>query len=239
MGSKMNFLKRESSLSSAATAAKSGAKSHSSSILLSLAALCLSPATASAQEVKDNWTGPYVGLTLGLQGTAASIDSDANGEDLDLDDSGVAIGLLGGYNFSPFGRSDSGQWLIGAEVDAQFLGSDDSANDSVLGTATLDSSWVASTRVRAGYAWEYLHLYGTAGLALSDIHVETMGDDDDGVRAGLALGLGAEYAIDKNWSGRLEGISYSFGEDDRRIAGSEHDIGIGAAVIRIGVSRRF
>lgn len=231
----MNFLKRDFSLSSAATAAKS----HSSMVILTLAALMLLPVTLSAEEVKDNWTGPYVGLTLGAQGTAASIDNGANGEDLDLDDGGLAIGLVGGYNFSPFGRSESGQWLIGAEVDAQFLGSDDSANDSVLGTATLDSSWLASTRVRAGYAWEHLHLYGTAGLALSDIHVETVGDDDDGVRAGLALGFGAEYAINEDWSGRLEGISYSFGEDDRRIAGSDHDIGIGAAVIRIGVSRRF
>lgn len=231
----MNFLKREFSLSNA----DNTAKSLSILLLLSLAALFLSPATLSAQEVKDNWTGPYVGLTLGAQGTAASIDNGANGEDLDLDDQGLAIGLVGGYNFSPFGRSESGQWLIGAEVDAQFLGSDDSANDSVLGKASLDSSWIASTRVRAGYAWELLHLYGTAGLALSDIHVETAGDKDDGVHAGLALGLGAELAINEDWSGRLEGISYSFGEDDRRIAGSDHDIGIGAAVIRIGVSRRF
>ncbi len=231
----MNFLKRVSPLSSAANAAKS----LSSLILLSLAAFFLSQDTATAQEVKDNWTGPYLGLTLGAQGTAASIDNGANGNDLDLDDGGLAIGLVGGYNFSPFGRSASGQWLIGAEVDAQFLGSDDSASDSVIGNASLDSRWVASTRVRAGYAWEVLHLDGTAGLALSDIHVKTAGDDDDGVRAGLALGLGAELAINEDWSGRLEGISYSFGEDDRNIAGSEHDIGIGAAVLRIGVSRRF
>lgn len=231
----MHILKRDYSLSSSTTAVKF----HSGLALLSAAALLLLPATLSAQEVKDNWTGPYLGLTLGAQATAATIDDGANGEDLDLDDSGLSIGVLGGYNFSPFGRSESGQWLIGAEVDAQFLGSDDSASDSVLGTATLDSSWVASTRVRAGYAWENLHLYGTAGLALSDIQVETRGDDDDGVRAGLALGLGAEYAINEHWSGRLEGMSYSFGEDDRRISGSDHDIGIGAAVIRIGVSRRF
>lgn len=231
----MNFLKRELSLSSAADAVKA----HSSLAMLSLITVLVTPSALWAQEVKDNWTGPYIGLTLGAYGVGASIDNGANGNDIDLDEGGATIGLVGGYNFAPFGRSESGQWLIGAEIDAQTLGSDDSSNDSVLGKASLDSSWVASTRVRAGYAWEVLHLYGTAGLALSDIHVETAGDKDDGVRAGLALGLGAELAINEDWSGRLEGISYSFGEDDRRIAGSDHDIGIGAAVIRIGVSRRF
>ena len=231
----MYILKRDHSLSSRIAAVKF----LSSLVLSSAATLLLLPAMLSAQEVQDNWTGPYVGLTLGAQATAATIDDGANGEDLELDDGGLSFGVLGGYNFSPFGRSGSGQWLIGAELDAQFLGSDDSASDSLLGRATLDSSWVASSRIRAGYAWENLHLYGTAGLALSDIQVETRGGDDDGIRAGLALGLGAEYAINEHWSGRLEGMSYSFGEEDRRISGSEHDIGIGAAVIRIGVSRRF
>ena len=231
----MNFLTREPLSSQAAPAARV----RIYLLLLSMTALFLLPVSAFAQEVKDNWTGPYIGLTLGANGTAASIEDGANGDDLDLDDSGVSVGIVGGYNFAPFGRSSSGQWLIGAEVDAQTLGSDDSATDSLLGKASLESNWVASTRIRAGYAWEHLHLYGTAGLALSDIHVETAGDDDDGVRAGLAVGLGAELAINENWSGRVEGISYGFGEDDRRIAGSDHDIGIGAAVIRVGVSRRF
>lgn len=231
----MNFLTRESLASQAAPVARIRVYLF----LLGMMTVVLLPMTAFAQGVKDNWTGPYVGLTLGANGTAAVVEDGANGDDLDLDDSGVSFGVVGGYNFAPFGRSDSGQWLIGAEVDAQTLGSDDSASDSLLGRANLESNWVASTRIRAGYAWEHLHLYGTAGLALSDIHVETAGDDDDGVRAGLALGLGAELAITEDWSGRLEGISYSFGVDDRRIAGTDHDIGIGAAVIRIGVSRRF
>lgn len=231
----MNFLTRESLASQAAPAARIRVYL----LLLGITVFALLPVTVFAQGVKDNWTGPYVGLTLGANGTAAVIEDGANGDDLDLDDGGVSFGVVGGYNFAPFGKSDRGQWLIGAEVDAQTLGSDDSASDSLLGRASLESNWVASTRIRAGYAWEHLHLYGTAGLALSDIHVETAGDDDDGVRAGLALGLGAELAIDEQWSARLEGISYSFGEDDRRIAGTDHDIGIGAAVIRIGVSRRF
>ncbi|WP_282609504.1 outer membrane protein [Pelagibius sp. Alg239-R121] len=231
----MNFLKRGSLPSQAAPAVRIRVYL----VLLSISVLFLLPMTAFAQQVKDNWTGPYVGLTLGANGTAASIEDGANGNDLDLDDSGVSFGVVGGYNFAPFGRSESGQWLIGLEADAQTLDSDDSANDSLLGKASLESNWVATTRVRAGYAWEHLHLYGTAGLALSDIHVKTAGDDDDGVRAGFAVGLGAELAINENWSGRLEGISYGFGEDDRRIAGSDHDIGIGAAVVRIGVSRRF
>ncbi len=196
--------------------------------------------TASAQGsgVVDNWTGPYLGLTVGVNSSNTYIDDDAS-NDLKLDDSGVSAGVVGGYNFAPFGQSDSGQWLVGLEADLQNLDSNDRKSNASLGAAKQESIWLASTRVRAGYAWENVHLYGTAGLAYSDLQVQTVNDKGDDFSVGLALGLGAEMVLTENWTGRLEGMVYGFGEEDRKINNSDHDIGMGVSVVRLGVTRRF
>ncbi len=200
--------------------------------------LLLTPTWVQADPGSD-WVGPYLGITAGLTGLGSTIENGAGGRDVNLDEGTGSIGIVGGYTFAPFGKGKSGQWLIGAEADFQSFTGDESKTDAVLGTVEMESNWLASTRVRAGYAWESVFIYGTTGIAFSDISVKSAGGKSDDINVGLALGLGAEMRFNEYWSGRLEGIAYGFGEDDRQIAGTKHDIGSGGATLRIGLTRRF
>ena len=54
----------------------------------------------------------------------------------------------------------------------------------------------------------------------------------------LALGLGAEYAIDNDWTARAEAITYVFG-NEVTLAGKKEDVDFGNATLRLGATRRF
>ena len=73
---------------------------------------------------------------------------------------------------------------------------------------------------------------------MSPLSVKSAGRDG-GAKLGLALGLGGEYALTDAWTARAELGLYGFGEEDRSIAGAPRDIGLGASVLRVGVTRKF
>lgn len=92
-------------------------------------------------------------------------------------------------------------------------------------TARLD--WFSTYRVRAGYAWDHLLIYGTAGLALGHIRSDTAvlfgtfpvspvynGAQHIGsgsaTRAGLAVGGGLEWALANKWSLKAEYLYLAF-----------------------------
>lgn len=188
----------------------------------------------------SHWRGGYVGLTLGASGAGANI-SRGSGKDLELGSGALGLGAVAGYNFTPSGGSSRGGFLWGFEADIASLGGSDKKNDGVLGTAKFNANWLASARLRAGYAWERLYIYGTAGLAVSDIEAFDRNAKKNGtdLRAGLAYGLGAEYAFSENWSGRLEGIAYGFGDADQEFSGVKRKTELGAATIRLGITHKF
>jgi len=71
----------------------------------------------------------------------------------------------------------------------------------------------ASLRGRIGYAWDRALLYATGGLALADVEnaYGSPGDVFWGWRPGWTAGGGGEYAIDNNWSVRIEYRYSDFG----------------------------
>jgi outer membrane immunogenic protein len=187
------------------------------------------------------WAGTYAGLTLGAAGLGADIERGPGSGELEIDERGVVLGVVAGHNFAMAGRGSSlGQWLFGIEAD--IIGGDlgDSEADALLGSVEAEASWLASARLRGGYAWERVYLYGTAGVAFSDITASSTGAAaDDDVRAGLALGAGAELALGEGWAARLEAMSYSFAESDVTVAGAERDADLGFSSLRLGLTRRF
>lgn len=187
----------------------------------------------------DRWHKPYAGVTLGVGAIGSEVD-DRNG-DLENNQGSVSASAVFGYNFGIVSFEGNGHWVIGLEGDIGNLSGKTSETSANLGTVTLDANWIASARLRAGYAWEKLFLYGTAGIAVSDIDLSYKGktSNDDDLRAGLALGLGAEWAMNDEWTARLEGISYDFGEDTININGESRKRRLGAGTIRLGVSRNF
>lgn len=62
---------------------------------------------------------------------------------------------------------------------------------------------------------------------------------DNDIRAGLSLGVGAEYAFSDDWTARLEAVGYRFGDDKHCFAGTGRTVDFDMAKVRVGLSRRF
>ena len=130
-------------------------------------------------------------------------------------------------------------WLEIYQADINSSGFDESKAIAGLGTLSANANWYGSLRLRGGYTWDRLMLYGTAGLALADLEIKSsLGGKNSSVQTGLAFGIGAEYAIDDKWTARAEALTYSFNEDVT-LAGKKQDVDFGHATIRLGATRKF
>jgi outer membrane immunogenic protein len=178
------------------------------------------------------WRGFYAGATLGANATLFDVRN--VGGDKDLSGQSAQLGLLAGYNFS------NGPWVWGAEADLSGtgLGRDKTSTVAGLGTLTANGNALGSLRLRGGYAWNDVLLYGTAGLAFTNASFSSSLGGKTDFRTGLALGLGAEWAFDKNWTARVEGLAYAFGTKPD-LAGAKCEAGFGTSTVRFGIARRF
>jgi outer membrane immunogenic protein len=215
---------------------------HRNSILIAaagaLSSILLAPSAHAGDGYGEGtpalWRGLYLGGTLNMSGSGIDISGVGKKDKTDLDSSLVTIAPVIGYNFT------GGPWVWGLEADVSPAGFDEKKPLSGLGTVTAASDWYGSVRLRAGYAWDHLLIYGTAGVTFSDLEIKSSsGGSDDGVRAGLALGVGAEYAIDRAWTARIEAIGYGFGEEDVELAGQKHDVSLSHGSLRLGLTHRF
>ncbi len=180
-----------------------------------------------------SWAGGYAGLSVGANGFGTEIDVPGAAK-AELDSGSVGLGAFAGYNFQ------NGPWVWGVEADAFGFGGDDTKSHGVLGDVTAKSNWAGSVRLRGGYAFERLFVYATAGLAIADLELKASnGGNDDGVHAGLALGLGAEAKLGGNWIGRVEAISYGFRFEDHLLAGTKSDVDFGVGTVRLGLGYQF
>jgi outer membrane immunogenic protein len=179
------------------------------------------------------WQGFYAGIMLGANGTA--LDVDKVGTTTDLKATKAGIGGFAGYNFA-----NNGPWIWGVEADLQGHGFDSKKPKAVtgLGNVSGESALLGSLRLRGGYAWNNVLLYGTAGLAITDLEAKSSLGGKASFKTGLAFGLGAEWAFDKAWTARVEGIGYVFGSDDT-LAGSKRETGLATSSIRFGLARKF
>ncbi len=180
------------------------------------------------------WRGLYWGLAVGASGGGVDVENIGKKDKMDVDGSSLSVSVIGGYNFT------NGPWIWGIEADLFDPGLDERKAIAGLGTLSAKSDWHGSLRLRAGYAWDRAMVYGTAGLALAELEIKSsLGGKDSSVQTGIAAGLGAEYAIDENWRVRVEGLVYSFSDDDVKLAGSSRDISWGHSTLRSGIMRKF
>jgi outer membrane immunogenic protein len=122
-----------------------------------------------------------------------------------------------GYNWQ---RS---KWLFGLEAD--FQGSDERATADVclaagcpvgsgLFTANYKLDWFGTVRGRVGFlATDRVLLYATGGLAYGHVSASAplVPLSWGSTRAGWTVGAGAEAAIDRNWSVKLEYLYMDLG----------------------------
>jgi outer membrane immunogenic protein len=150
-----------------------------------------------------NWGGVYVGLNGGF----AFGNSDWNAP-VASGNFGLNGGLIGGtlgVNFQ------SGQIVFGLEGDGDWT--DISGNTSSGGcfgfTCKTSNDWLSTFRVRLGYAFDRVLLYGTAGGAAGDVKaaltIPGFGTGStSSTEFGWSAGAGLEYAISENVTIRAE-----------------------------------
>jgi outer membrane immunogenic protein len=156
-----------------------------------------------------SWTGLYVGGQVGYQWGR----SDPNlvlvpgnipvGVSTAYNDQGIVGGGHIGYNYQ------ISQFVIGIEGDGE--GSSYRGSISGLGLYTNTNNEIeGSVRGRAGIAWDRVLFYGTGGVAFASIRNQAgvvgfppLVSATTG-RVGWTAGAGVEYAVDPNWSVRVE-----------------------------------
>lgn len=181
------------------------------------------------------WAGAFIGAHVGYAWGDASTTGLAGGNGGPFDQGANGIGhvtfvepdaIFGGVQVGYNWQFD--QFVAGVELDAGYLGADDSqfgfqnANAIARGTndtgMIVDYGWYGVLAGRLGYATDRVLFYGKGGLAIADVDVQS-GDLDgaqlsaadfdisdttstSGTETGYAIGGGIEYALNGGWTSR-------------------------------------
>lgn len=167
-----------------------------------------------------DWTGFYLGIQGGYVWTKASQPGGSDTFD------GPTLGVHAGYNFQ------NGNWVFGVEGDVGYTW-----NERSFGADDVGTDWQGSLRGRVGYAIDRTLIYGTGGLAFTNVYVDNPGGSLDDTLFGWTLGAGIEHAFTDNWSARIEYRYSDFGEFTPN--GVRTGIDFTEHALRIGVSFKF
>ena len=165
------------------------------------------PVKAQPAPLQYDWSGPYVGFHFGYGGGSFGPGTNplpSQGVLFPHSITGLVGGYQAGYNFQyPNGL------VIGLEADVTFTSPLDRP---ALTPAPFNTTfnYLATARARVGHAFGSVLPYVTAGAAWGQTQVII--NDADGApvssksldHVGWTGGIGIEYALAGNWSGRLE-----------------------------------
>jgi len=171
-----------------------------------------------------SWTGFYIGGHVGYGwGDSATTNVEVTGFDggadgFDVQPSGWMGGLQAGYNWQVDALA------FGIEADFGLLGASDEQRNAAA-FAETDYGGYGTLTARLGFVEDRWLFYIKGGLALANIENRagalTVGGvivpedltETDELQAGWAIGGGAEYAFQPNWSMKIEYLYMDFGED--------------------------
>ena len=166
-----------------------------------------------------SWAGPYLGGNLGYQwGTVSNNPTRPTG---------LVGGAQAGYNWQP-----TGNWVFGVEGDLEATGADDT-----FAPWKFSNPWFGTVRGRAGYAFNNVLFYGTAGLAFGGLHGETFGLAESHTTAGWTAGIGAEVWVAQKWSAKIEYLYIDLSSSQFVITGMSNGYRFGT--VRAGVNYHF
>lgn len=235
-------------------------------ILLAGAASALMIGGAHAADIIEpaayDWTGPYIGI----QGGYAWGENDASAEQTGLvpaladedvilngDDGSIAIdGWVGGLHAGYLWQHDS--LVFGIEGDGEFADIDGDTDvieggDPEPGSLEQEIDWLASLRLRAGFAFDRALFYATGGLAVGGVELAIIDEEGDeftresDTEWGWTIGGGLAYAFTDDLSARLEYRYTDLGDIKAEASDGEEEISAEADTafhaVRIGLSWHF
>jgi len=171
------------------------------------------PATAPI-----NWGGFYVGVNggygFGTSNWTAAAASPAAGATIgSFNTSGLLVGGTLGLNLQ------AGAFLFGVETDADWSTVHGSNSNSYCSAITANaicetkSDWLGTGRLRIGYVFDRVLLYGTGGIAFGNIQagLNPPATFDSATNVGWTAGAGVEFAFAENWTAKLEYLYVDLG----------------------------
>jgi outer membrane immunogenic protein len=185
-----------------------------------------------------NWTGFYVGATVG--GIWAKDQLSVPGF---VGERTSFRGYLGGPTVGV--NWQTGPWVFGVEGDYSWTNIHDEVSFGCAPPCREKLPYFATARVRAGYAANNYLAYLTGGAAFTRVENSQVpgGFQGSGSVTGWTIGAGLEGAISANWSWKVEYLFADFGNPaiDSFIivgnAGVRHDLT--EQVLRVGINYRF
>jgi outer membrane immunogenic protein len=199
-------------------------------LLVGIASVALGGAAHAADIIEPtayDWTGPYIGI----QGGYVWGENDASAEEtggavpavLDIEDDDVVLngpdgsigidGWVGGLHLGYLWQHDS--LVLGIEGDGEFADVDGDTNvleggDPEPGELEQEIDWLASLRLRAGFAMDRTLIYATGGLAVGGVEFKIFDEEGvefaskDSTEWGWTVGGGLEHAFTDALSARVE-----------------------------------
>jgi outer membrane immunogenic protein len=222
--------------------------------MLAAAALSALPLMAQAADVAVpargpapfTWTGWYVGINAGYAWGESDMQTISTGagyfaavsraqfnsigvREIDSDGwtAGVQIGYLHQYGTGPFG----GNFVLGVEADAGYLGLKGSSTVGPIAytccvgafthTGSFETDWLLSLRGKYGVAYGNWLFFSTAGFAVTRVESRFAFSDTFGTGAvasasghdwagGIVTGFGVETMLWQKWTLRAEYLHYRF-----------------------------
>ncbi len=190
-----------------------------------------------------NWSGIYVGAHIG-GGYSNSWWSDpiTGAGNNNFNDWGFLGGAQVGAN-AQFNRL-----VVGLEGDFSWTSLKDSGTDSIGEALNTNVQWTSTVTGRIGAAFDRLLVYGKGGLALAQDQssLTDLGGNtatDSFLRTGWTVGAGLEYALDDNWSAKIEYDYLGFGPHSMNfttpLESVSSNAGLNVQEIKAGLNFRF
>ena len=187
-----------------------------------------------------NWTGAYIGIN---GGGAWGRPDWTSVPDLSSGTYNLSGGLVGGtlgYNLQT-----DGPFVWGVEADLAWSGVRGTVPPlSCIPSCEMRSDWLATARLRFGYAFDTVMPYVTAGAAISRLVASTAGaplGTDRANNLGWTLGLGVEFVIWGPLTAKAEYLYADFNGFTCNVACGGGPISINARenIVRAGINYRL
>lgn len=182
------------------------------------------PQAPEATEVltqSSGWDGAYVGGTGTYQWGKVAKGHDYGAK-------GVGGGLYGGYNLQ------DGSLVYGAEADVNYSGID----KTIAGVKT-EQGVNGTLRGRVGYDLNPALIYGTAGVAATNLTAKDATSEVSKTVYGVTVGGGLEAKITDTVTARTEYRYTNYADQTYGLASGAVDRGLDEHSVRVGLGVRF
>jgi outer membrane immunogenic protein len=175
--------------------------------------------TAPAPYYASGWAGPYIGATAGYEW--GTIDNSATHP------SGFAGGVEAGWNWQ------NASFVYGGETDFNVSGAEDT-----FAPYQFSNPWFGTVRGRAGFAFNNVLIFGTAGFSYGELTADTSGNlSESHMSFGWVAGVGAEVSFTRHWSAKAEWLYLDLADRDFSVTGTNN--GLAANLVRLGLNYHF